>query len=167
MGGYHPARVGGFSPGWSCPGAARAARQTVVGMRHKAIVIAVFMALTACSAETGTARDATTRPPAPAGTPTQSTSGTPPRSTSGTPGSVGIPAALVGTWASKDGDLVLRLDRDGTFEEDLNGTRAAYKGSYVVRGTSFHLSADNGARAEGRIAGDFHHLELSGYQLWR
>ncbi|WP_217212894.1 Atu4866 domain-containing protein [Streptomyces sp. AC550_RSS872] len=136
-------------------------------MKHKAIVIAVFIALTACSAETGTPRGSATRPPAPAGTPTQSISGTPPRSTSGTPGSEGIPAALVGTWASKDGDLVLRLDRDGTFEEDLNGTRAAYKGSYVVREKSFHLSADNGATAEGSIAGDFHHLELSGYQLWR
>jgi hypothetical protein len=135
-------------------------------MKHKAIVIAVFIALTACSAETGTPRGAATRPPAPAGTPTQSTSGTP-GSASGTPGSEGIPAALVGTWASRDGDLVLRLDRDGTFEEDLNGTRAAYQGSYVVRGKSFHLSADNGAEAEGSIAGDFQHLELSGYQLWR
>ncbi|MGW0758319.1 Atu4866 domain-containing protein [Streptomyces sp. NPDC002814] len=136
-------------------------------MKHKAIVIAVFIALTACSAETGTPKGAATRPRAPAGTPTQTTSGTPPRSTSGTPGSEGIPAALVGIWASKDGDLVLRLDRDGTFEEDLNGTRAAYKGSYVVREKSFHLSADNGAKAEGSIAGDSHHLELSGYQLWR
>lgn len=52
---------------------------------------------------------------------------------------------LVGTWASKDGDLVLRLNRDGTFEEDLNGTRAAFKGSYVVGEMSFHMSADSGA----------------------
>ncbi|MES5819743.1 Atu4866 domain-containing protein [Streptomyces sp. RG80] len=93
--------------------------------------------------------------------------GTPPRSTSGTPGSKGIPAALVGAWASTDGDLVLRLDRDRAFEEDLNGTRAAYKGSYVVREKSFHLSVDNGAKAEGGIVGNFHYLELSGYQLWR
>ncbi|MDN3028398.1 Atu4866 domain-containing protein [Streptomyces sp. S.PB5] len=128
-------------------------------MKHKAIVIAVYIALTACSAETGTPTGAATRPPAPADTRTQTTSGT--------TGSEGIPAALVGTWASKDGDLVLRLERDGTFEEDLNGTPAAYKGSYVVREKSFHLSADNGAKAEGGIVGDAHHLELSGYQLWR
>lgn len=37
----------------------------------------------------------------------------------------------------------------------------------MVREKSFHLSADNGAKAEGSIAGDSHHLELSGYQLWR
>ena len=37
----------------------------------------------------------------------------------------------------------------------------------VVREKSFHLSADNGAKAEGSIADNLHHLELSGYQLWR
>ncbi|MDQ1033446.1 hypothetical protein QF035_011028 [Streptomyces umbrinus] len=126
-------------------------------MKHAAIVIAAFIALTACSAETETPAGAATRPPASAGTPT--------RSTSGTPGSEGILAALAGTWASKDGDLALRLDRDGTFEEDLNGTRAAFKGSYVVREKSFHLNADSGAKAEGSIVGDFHHLELSGHEL--
>ncbi|MFD5477686.1 aldo/keto reductase [Streptomyces hawaiiensis] len=71
---------------------------------------------------------------------------------SGHAGERGIPAALVGTWASKDGDLVLRLDRDGTFEEDHNGTRAAANGTGVIAYSPMQSGLLTGAFTAERAA---------------
>ncbi len=79
---------------------------------------------------------------------------TPVPSASSAPASsaVAIPAHVPGTYAN--GDWVVRLAADGTWEEDLRGQVNAYGGTYSVDGEKVLLRDRGGSSETATLQGD-------------
>ncbi|MBS4100371.1 hypothetical protein [Tsukamurella paurometabola] len=63
-----------------------------------------------------------------------------------------IPAHVPGTYAN--GDWVVRLAADGTWEEDLQGRPNAYGGTYTVDGGTVVLRDRGGSSETATLQGD-------------
>lgn len=63
-----------------------------------------------------------------------------------------IPAHVPGTYAN--GDWVVRLAADGTWEEDLRGQVNAYGGTYTVTGDQVLLRDRGGSSETATLQGD-------------
>lgn len=63
-----------------------------------------------------------------------------------------IPAHVPGTYAN--GDWVVRLAADGTWEEDLRGQVNAYGGTYTVAGDQVLLRDRGGSSETATLQGD-------------
>lgn len=77
---------------------------------------------------------------------------TPAESTPVPTDTTGIPAEVPGTYSN--GDWVVRLFADGTWEEDLNGQSNAYGGTYTVSGDQIVLLDTGGTSETATFAGD-------------
>lgn len=66
--------------------------------------------------------------------------------------STAIPARVPGTYAN--GDWVIRLAADGTWEEDLRGQVNAYGGTYTVDGDRVVLRDRRGSSETATLQGD-------------
>lgn len=73
-------------------------------------------------------------------------------STSAAQASAPIPAHVPGTYTN--GDWVVRLAADGTWEEDLRGQVNAYGGSYTVNGDEVVLRDRRGSSETAVLQGD-------------
>ncbi|MCS3781879.1 Atu4866 domain-containing protein [Tsukamurella ocularis] len=110
---------------------------------HRFSVLAVALiaagALAGCSSNSGSDA-ASTSAPASASTsaPAQS--------------AASIPAHVPGTYAN--GDWVVRLAADGTWEEDLRGQVNAYGGTYTVTGDRVLLRDRGGSSETATLQGD-------------
>lgn len=63
-----------------------------------------------------------------------------------------IPANVPGTYSN--GDWVVRLKADGTWEEDLSGRTNAYGGVYTVNGATIVLRDRGGSSETATLSGD-------------
>lgn len=109
--------------------------------RFSALVVALIAAgaLTGCSSNSGS--DAASTP-----APASSSTSAPPQS------AAAIPAHVPGTYAN--GDWVVRLAADGTWEEDLRGQVNAYGGTYTVTGDQVLLRDRGGSSETATLQGD-------------
>ncbi|GAB09169.1 hypothetical protein GOARA_030_00090 [Gordonia araii NBRC 100433] len=103
------------------------------------------LALAGCSAADDPDGTTAPRPPASASAGDTRTS---------TPAGDTSPSAVAGTYANDAGDWVVRLNPDGTWEEDLGGKVNAYRGTFVLSGTELTLNADNGSSVKAELTGD-------------
>lgn len=110
---------------------------------HRFSVLAVALiaagALAGCSSNSGS--DAASTP-----APASSSTSAPPQS------AAAIPAHVPGTYAN--GDWVVRLAADGTWEEDLRGQVNAYGGTYTVTGDQVLLRDRGGSSETATLQGD-------------
>lgn len=81
-----------------------------------------------------------------------STNGAGPASASASVPAAAIPAHVPGTYAN--GDWVVRLAADGTWEEDLRGQVNAYGGTYTVDGDKVLLRDRRGSSESATLQGD-------------
>jgi len=112
---------------------------------HRFSVLAVALiaagALAGCSSNSG---------PDPASPSTGAASATASPSVSAP--AAAIPAHVPGTYAN--GDWVVRLAADGTWEEDLRGQVNAYGGTYTVDGDKVLLRDRRGSSESATLQGD-------------
>ncbi|MGM5069186.1 Atu4866 domain-containing protein [Rhodococcus qingshengii] len=73
-----------------------------------------------------------------------------------TSGTSAISPDVPGTYSN--GDWVLRLEPDGTWEEDLRGQANAYGGQYTVEGDKVILRDRGGSSETATLQGDELHL---------
>lgn len=78
---------------------------------------------------------------------------------------VATDAGVAGVWHSTDGTILLRLERDGTYEGAVAGRDRAPRGTYRVDGVALLLQDDSGLRTPVTRVGDA--LEMAGYDLRR
>ncbi|CAM3805116.1 hypothetical protein ACXYTP_09020 [Tsukamurella ocularis] len=108
--------------------------------RTSSLVVALLAAaaLTGCSSNSDSGADA-------------SPTGTAPVSAAAS-SAAPIPAHVPGTYAN--GDWVVRLAADGTWEEDLRGQVNAYGGTYTVSGDQVVLRDRRGSSETATLQGD-------------
>ncbi|WP_148281531.1 Atu4866 domain-containing protein [Tsukamurella sp. 1534] len=119
-------------------------------MRRTGVVAGLIVAgvvLAGCSGGSDSASEA----PTTAATGTSSV----PAGASVSPGAsapAAIPATVPGTYSN--GDWVVRLAADGTWEEDLRGQKNAYGGTYTVDGDTVLLRDRGGSTETATLQGD-------------
>ncbi|NMD54721.1 MULTISPECIES: hypothetical protein [Tsukamurella] len=109
--------------------------------RFSSLVVALVAAgaLAGCSSNSGS--DAASTP-----APTSASTSAPAQS------AAAIPTHVPGTYAN--GDWVVRLAADGTWEEDLRGQVNAYGGTYTVNGDQVLLRDRRGSSETATLQGD-------------
>ena len=118
-------------------------RSAMTGFRRSsslAVALIAAGALAGCSSDSGSGAPSTAAAPvsASASAPAQP--------------AAAIPANVPGTYAN--GDWVVRLAADGTWEEDLRGQVNAYGGTYTVSGDQVVLRDRRGSSETATLQGD-------------
>ncbi|WP_220656068.1 Atu4866 domain-containing protein [Tsukamurella sp. TY48] len=120
-----------------------------VFLRHCTVAVAVLImggAAAGCSSGSDSGSSAGTVAT------TAAVSSAPAGSSAASAAAAPIPANVPGTYSN--GDWVVRLKADGTWEEDLNGRTNAYGGNYTVDGGTIVLRDRGGSSETATLSGD-------------